>query len=79
MTLGPISYFDIVIAAIYAVLFYKVAEFEKMSVIFWPSASVCVFLLNKVWLGWGLLGILMQQIILFLGMSVRLYIGSRKS
>ena len=78
MTWGPISFIDIAMVAICAGVFYKVAEIEKMSVIFWPGASICVFLLNNIWLGWGLPGILIQQIILFGGMSLRLYIGSRK-
>lgn len=78
MTWGPISFLDIALVAVFAVVFYKAAEIEKTSVIFWPSLSICVFLLNKIWLGWGLLGVLMQQVFLFLGMSIWLYFKSRK-
>ena len=60
----------IVLLIICAVVFYKAAEMEDAPGILWASLSVAVFLLTSAVLHWGLLGCVLGQILLFVGIGV---------
>ena len=61
-----------------AALWFKVAETEHASTVLWTGLSVLVFLVTWLVLGWGLLGCLGGQIMLFGGVTLVRLLWPRK-
>jgi hypothetical protein len=65
-----IPYFPILLIGVFAVFFYRAAEFEDESGLVWCSLSVSVSLLTLFFFHWGLLGTLLGQVGLFVGIGI---------
>ena len=67
--MGPIYSFEFVLLLACAVFYYKAAEIEDAPRLLWSGLSVGVYLLTWRVLGWGLLGCLLGQVGLLVGIA----------
>jgi hypothetical protein len=63
-------YLSILIVAICGAFFYRAAEFENESGLLWCGLSVAISVAILFFLHWGLLGIVLGQIGLFVGITL---------
>ena len=63
-------YLPILMIAVFAAFFYRAAEFENESRLLWCGLSIVISLVTLFYLHWGLLGIVLSQIGLFIGITV---------
>ncbi len=67
-----------IIIVIFAAFFYKAAEVAKSSGLIWAGLSVIVSL-GTMKLGWGLLGNIFGQAVLFFGIGIVSFLLSQLS
>ena len=60
---------DTILLIAFAVFYYKAAERAGASKILWTGLSVIVSLVTRI-LSWGLLGLILGQVILFFAMGI---------
>jgi len=65
-----IPYFGILLAVVFAVFFHRAAEFEDESGLLWSGLSVLISVVALFFFGWGLLGCLLSQVGLFVGIGI---------
>jgi len=65
-----IPYFAIVLVVVFAIFFYRAAEFENESDLLWCGLSVSISLLTLFFFHWGSLGTLLGQAGLFMGITI---------
>jgi hypothetical protein len=63
-------YFAILLIVIFAIFFYRAAEFENESGLLWCGLSVLVSVVALFFCGWGWLGCLLSQAGLFVGIGI---------
>lgn len=66
----PIYSFHFVLTVVFAIFFYRAGEFEEAPALLWSALSVAISLLMWLGLRWGLLGIILGQVCLFIGIGV---------
>ncbi len=69
--------FDTILIIAFAVFFYKAADHENASKILWVGLSIIVSFLNRIF-GFGLIGLISGQVVLFFAIAVIRAIYSRK-
>ena len=69
--------FDTILTIVFAVFFYKAAGYENASKILWVGLSIIVSLLSRIF-GFGLIGLISGQVVLFFAIAVIRSIFSRK-
>ena len=78
--LAPLYSFDFVLLLACAVFYYKAAEIENVSGVWWAAISVVLFLFTWRILGWGLLGNFLGQAGLLGGITlVRALLDNQKN
>ena len=68
---------DTIFIIAFAVFFYKAADYENASKIVWAGLSIIVSFLNRIF-GFGLIGLISGQIVLFFAIAVIRSIFSKK-
>jgi hypothetical protein len=63
-------YFTILLIVVFAVFFYRAAEFEDESGLLWSGLSILIFVTTLFFFHWGLLGNLLGQVGLFVGIGI---------
>jgi hypothetical protein len=63
-------YFPIFLIAVFAAFFYRAAEFENESRLLWCGLSLVISIATMFFLNWGLLGTVLGQVGLFVGITV---------
>jgi len=63
-------YLSILIVAVCGAFFYRAAEFENASSLLWCGLSVTISVAILFLLQWGLLGIVLGQVGLFVGITI---------
>ena len=63
-------YFTILLIALCGAFFYRAAEIENASGLLWCSLSVLISVACMFFLHWGLLGVVLGQVGLFVGITV---------
>ena len=63
-------YLSILIVAVFGAFFYRAAEMENASSLLWCGLSVAISVAILFFLHWGLLGIVLGQIGLFVGITL---------
>jgi hypothetical protein len=66
----PFYSFTFVLMIVFAIFFYRAGEFEGSSGLLWAILSVVISVVAWRVFRWGILGILMAQIGLFIGITV---------
>ena len=66
----PLYSFSLLATVLFAVFFYRAGEFENGPGVLWAVLSVAISLLAWQWLRLGLLGIILGQAGLFVGIGV---------
>lgn len=66
----PFYSFNFVLLIVFAIFFYRVAESEDASAIVWTALSITISLLTWQVLHWGVLGTILGQVALFVGIGV---------
>jgi hypothetical protein len=61
--------FALVGVVVFAIFFYRAGEFEDAPGLLWAALSVLVSVLVLRWLRWGMLGLLLGQAGLFVGIA----------
>ncbi len=54
----------------FAIFYYRAGEFDDCPGLLWAALSLAISLLILKWLHWGLLGIILGQFLLFIGIGV---------
>ncbi len=65
-----IPYLALVVVSVCAVAFYRMGRFERSSASLWAMLSVAVSILALRFLGWGLGGVFLGQLLLFAGITL---------
>ena len=65
-----IPYFAILLIVVFAVFFYRAAEFENKSGLLWSGLSILISVLTLFVFSWGLFGTLLGQAGLFVGIDI---------
>lgn len=60
----------LIVIVAFAVFFYRAAKVDRASPVIWASLSIAVSLAAMFWLHWSLLGIILAQGLLFLGIAL---------
>ena len=63
-------YFAILLIAVCAAFFYHAAEFENESCLLWCGLSLVISLATLFYFHWGMLGTVLGQIGLFVGITI---------
>jgi hypothetical protein len=63
-------YFTILLVVVFAVFFYRAAEFENESGLLWSGLSVLVSVVALFFFHWSWLGCLLGQAGLFVGIGI---------
>ena len=63
-------YFAIFLIVVFAVFFHRAAEFENESSLLWSGLSVLISVATLFFFRWGLLGTLLGQAGLFVGIGI---------
>jgi hypothetical protein len=63
-------YFTILLIVVFAVFFYRAAEFEDESGLLWSGLFILIFVTTLFFFHWGLLGNLLGQVGLFVGIGI---------
>lgn len=63
-------YLLILIVALFAAFFYRAAEFENESGLLWCGLSLVISIAAMFLLHWGLLGVVLGQVALFVGITI---------
>jgi hypothetical protein len=63
-------YLSILIVACFGAFFYRAAEFENESGLLWCSLSVLISIAVMFFLHWGLLGVVLGQVGLFVAITL---------
>ncbi|MGA2800865.1 MAG: hypothetical protein ABSE97_00610 [Verrucomicrobiota bacterium] len=63
-------YFAILLIVVFAVFFYRAAEFEDESSLIWCGLSILISVATLFFLHWGWLGTILGQVGLFVGIGI---------
>jgi len=63
-------YLPILLIAVFAAFFYRAAEFENESRLLWCGLSLVISIATIFFFRWGLLGTVLGQVGLFVGITV---------
>jgi hypothetical protein len=63
-------YLSILVVAVFAAFFYRAAEIENESGPLWCGLSVLISVAAMFFLHWGLLGVVLGQVALFVGITI---------
>jgi len=63
-------YFSFLLIALFAAFFYRAAEFENESRLLWCGLSLVISLATLFYFQWGLLGTVLGQVGLFVGITL---------
>ncbi len=63
-------YFSFLLIALFAAFYYRAAEMENESRLLWCGLSLVLSLVTMFFLNWGLLGTVLGQVGLFVGITV---------
>ena len=65
-----IPYLAIVVLSVSALFFYRAGRQERSWGLLWAGLSVAASMLALRFLSWGLMGVLLAQVVLFIGITV---------
>ncbi|MGA9453499.1 MAG: hypothetical protein WBW41_19405 [Verrucomicrobiia bacterium] len=63
-------YFSFLLIALFAAFYYRAAEFENESRLLWCGLSLVLSLATLFYFHWGLLGAVLGQVGLFVGITL---------
>ena len=63
-------YLMVLVIGCFGAFYYRAAQFENESTLIWCGLSVSISALTVFWLHWGLLGIILGQLGLFIGITL---------
>ena len=63
-------YLEIVVMSVCAITFYRAGCHEHSWGILWAALSIVAGLLALRFLGWGVLGVLLSQVLVFVGITL---------
>jgi hypothetical protein len=66
----PFYSFNFVLLVVFAVFFYRAGVFDDGPALLWAVLSILISFLFWQWLQWGLMGMILGQIGLFVGIGV---------
>jgi len=66
----PFYSWNFLLTVVFAIFFYRAGEFDGGPGLWWAAMSIVISFLIWQWLGWGLLAMLLGQIILFVGIGI---------
>jgi hypothetical protein len=66
----PFYSWNFILMLVFAIFYYRAAEFDDCSGILWAAMSLAISLLIWQWLHWGALAMIFGQILLFVGIGV---------
>ena len=66
----PLYSWNFVLTVAFAIFFYRAGQFEHAPALLWAALSVAISLLVWLWLGWGMLAMILGQVGLFVGIGV---------
>jgi hypothetical protein len=66
----PFYSFSFLFTVVFAIFFYRAGEFDGGPGLLWAVLSIAISLLIWQWLRWGLLAMVLGQILLFVGIGV---------
>jgi hypothetical protein len=66
----PFYSFNFVLTVVFAVFFYRAGVFDNGPGLLWAALSVVISLAVWQWLRWGLLAMILGQVVLFAGIGV---------
>lgn len=64
------DYLSIVVLSVCAITFYRAGQLERSWGLLWAALSIMVSVLALRFLGWGLIGVLLGQACLFIGITL---------
>ena len=64
-----IPYLQIVVIGVFAVVFFRAGTMERSWAVLWAVLSIAGSLLALRFLGWGLWGVFLAQVVLFVGIT----------
>ena len=64
-----IPYLQIVVLGVFAVVFYRAGKLERSWAVLWAVLSLAASLLALRFLSWGLGGVFLAQVVLFVGIT----------
>ena len=64
-----IPYLQIVVVGVCAVVFFRAGQMEKSWSVLWAVLSIAASLLALRFLSWGLWGVFLAQVVLFVGIT----------
>jgi hypothetical protein len=65
-----IPYLHIVVLGVFAVVFYQAGKQERSWAMLWAVLSIAASLLALRFLSWGLGGVFLAQVVLFVGITL---------
>ncbi|MCX6944111.1 MAG: hypothetical protein NT173_05025 [Opitutales bacterium] len=65
----PIPYLLIVVIGVFAMVFYRAGQMENSWALLWAVLSIAASLLALRFLSWGLGGVFLAQVVLFVGIT----------
>jgi ABC-type thiamin/hydroxymethylpyrimidine transport system permease subunit len=66
----PFYSWNFVLMVVFAIFYYRAAEFEDCSGTLWAGLSIAISAVIWQWLHWGLLAMILGQVLLFIGIGV---------
>jgi hypothetical protein len=66
----PFYSWNFILMIAFAIFYYRAGEFDNGHGLWWAILSLAISILNWQWLHWGLLTMLLGQILLFVGIGV---------
>jgi hypothetical protein len=65
----PLYSINFVLLVVFAIFFYRAGQFDDGPGLLWAALSVFISLLIWQWLQWGLLAMILGQVVLFAGIG----------
>lgn len=65
-----IPYLAIVVLSVCAIVFYRAGKQERSSGVLWAALSILASFLALRFSGWGLPGVLLAQVVVFVGITL---------
>jgi hypothetical protein len=65
-----LPYLPIVVLSVCAIVFYRAGKMERSSGGLWAALSIAASFLALRFLSWGLVGVLLAQVVLFAGITM---------
>ncbi len=64
-----IPYLQLVVMGVFALVFFRAGQMERSWAVLWATLSLAASLLALRFLNWGLGGVFLSQVVLFVGIT----------